>query len=240
MNTAGGLSGLVRSFQLALVVEGLRPSTVRHYVSDTRRFVNRTNNQSPRKVTAGHVREFILEYQKTHAPKTVREMQLALRKFFRFLVAEGEIARDPTASIKLMPFRVTPQPTYSESEVRQLLLVCDSKTRTGARDRAIITVLYDTAVREGELISMGLPDWERRRVRVSGKTGVRDVPLGLTALQRRAPAQLTRIPATGAGSDRAAPGGRGCTNIASGSVHGGRSRPLAGGGRRGRRGDRVT
>ena len=29
MDTAGGLSGLVRSFELALVVEGLRPSTVR-------------------------------------------------------------------------------------------------------------------------------------------------------------------------------------------------------------------
>ena len=137
MDTAGGLSGLVRSFELALIVEGLRPSTVRHYCSDARAFSSRTNNQSPRKVTAGHVREFILEYQQTHAPKTVREMQLALRKFFRFLVAEGEMGRDPTASIKLMPYRVTPQPTYSEAEVRQLLLVCDSKTRIGARDRAI-------------------------------------------------------------------------------------------------------
>ena len=33
-------------------------------------------------------------------------------------------------------------------------------------------------VREGELVSMGLPDWEKRIVRVDGKTGVRDVPLG--------------------------------------------------------------
>ncbi len=143
MDTAGGLSGLVRSFQLALIVEGLRPSTVRHYVSDARRFVAHSNNQSPRKVTAGDIREFILEYQETHAPKTMREMQLALRKFFRFLVAEDEITRDPTASIKLMPYRVTPQPTYSEAEVKQLLLVCDPKARIGARDRAIITVLYD-------------------------------------------------------------------------------------------------
>ncbi|MCH8162332.1 MAG: site-specific integrase [Chloroflexi bacterium] len=161
----------------------MRPRTISNYLGDTRRFAKRTNNQSPRKVTAVDVREFILEYQQTHAPKTVREMQLALRKFFRFLVAEGEIARDPTASIKLMPYRVTPQPTYSEAEVKQLLLVCETRTLTGARDRAIITVLYDTAVREGELVSMGLPDWELRRVRVSGKTGTRDVPLGLTALQ---------------------------------------------------------
>ena len=38
-------------------------------------------------------------------------------------------------------------------------------------------------VREGELVSMGLSDWEKRIVRVDGKTGVRDVPLGTATLQ---------------------------------------------------------
>ena len=47
----------------------------------------------------------------------------------------------------------------------------------------MLLVLFDTGVREGELVSMGLPDWERRRVRVTGKTGTRDVPLGIATLQ---------------------------------------------------------
>jgi integrase len=85
--------------------------------------------------------------------------------------------------MKLATFRVEPQPTYSEPEVKRLLLACDSKTLGGIRDKALILTLFDTGVREGELVSMGLPQWERRIARVDGKTGVRDVPLGTATLQ---------------------------------------------------------
>ena len=46
-----------------------------------------------------------------------------------------------------------------------------------------MTVLFDTGAREGEIVSMGLPDWELRTVRVDGKTGKRQVYLGVAALQ---------------------------------------------------------
>ena len=48
-------------------------------------------------------------------------------------------------------------------------------------------VLFDTGVREGDLVSMAMPDWDQRLVRVEGKPGVRIVPLGtvdLRALER--------------------------------------------------------
>ena len=47
----------------------------------------------------------------------------------------------------------------------------------------MILTLFDTGVREGELVSMGLPDFEKATVRVEGKTGVRFVPLGMATLQ---------------------------------------------------------
>ena len=47
----------------------------------------------------------------------------------------------------------------------------------------MLLVLFDTGVRTGELVSMTMPDWERRQIRVSGKTGVRNVPLGTATLQ---------------------------------------------------------
>jgi len=183
MHTAGGFAALQRGFRLALTVEGLRPSTIAHYVRDVQRFTAHVGDRSPRLVTAADVRAFLAHFQDGHSPKTVREAQLALRRFFRFVVHEGEIRRDPTVDMKLASFRVSPQPTYSEAEVKRLLLACDSRTLEGIRDRALVLTLFDTGVREGELVSMGLPDWERRIVRVDGKTGVRDVPLGTTTLQ---------------------------------------------------------
>lgn len=183
MDKAGGLAVLVRAFKLALTVEGLRPSTIRHYVKDVEAFAAFIGSKSPRSITAADIRAYLAQFQDGHSPKTVREAQLALRRLFRFLVREGEIRHDPTRDMKLMNPRVAPQPTYTEAEVKRLLLACDTRTLTGLRDRALLMVLFDTGVREGELVSMGLPDWDRRLVRVEGKTGVRFVPLGTAALQ---------------------------------------------------------
>jgi site-specific recombinase XerD len=183
METAGGFSGLLRGFRLALSVEGLRTSTVEHYVRDAQRFAAHVDHRSPRSITTADLRAYLVGFQADHAPKTIREAQLALRRFFRFLLQEGEIRRDPTSDMKLVACRVDPQPTYTEVEVKRLLLVCDTKTLEGIRNRALLLTLFDAGVREGELVSMGLPDWERRRVTVEGKTGVRAVPLGIATLQ---------------------------------------------------------
>ncbi len=57
-----------------------------------------------------------------------------------------------------MTFRVKPQATYSEVEVKKLVLVCDMPTRESLRDAAPVSVLFDTGAREGELVAMAVPD----------------------------------------------------------------------------------
>jgi site-specific recombinase XerD len=181
--TATGFPALIRAFELALTVEGLRPRTIGNYTGDVRRFFTFLGPRTARTVTSADVREWLVSVRESHAPKTVREAQLGLRRFFRFLKDEGEIRKDPTAEIKLVAPKSDPQPTYTEAEVRRLVLVCSPRSREGVRDRALLLTLFDTGVREGELVSMGLPDWERRRALVSGKTGARWVPFGLATLQ---------------------------------------------------------
>jgi integrase len=78
---------------------------------------------------------------------------------------------------------VTPQPTYTLDEVKKLLASCRVSTKEGVRNHAIISVLFDTGVRESELVSMGIPDWDNSTVWVDGKTGQRLVPLGTNALR---------------------------------------------------------
>ena len=136
----------------------------------------------PADITTNDVRVHIDALLSDVSPKTVAGVQLGLRRFFRFLVAEREIEHDPTAGMKLIKYRVTPQPTYSTPEVAQLLANCDQSTPNGVRDAAMITVLFDTGVRVGELVSMGVPNWDSRTVIVDGKTGIRIVPLGDTSL----------------------------------------------------------
>jgi len=183
MQTAVGFPVLIRAFRLALTVEGLRPHTVYNYTRDAERLATYFQSRTPKSISASDIRAYVVTLQERFAPKTVHEAQLAFRRFFRYLFREGEIRRDPTSDMKLMRYRVNPQPTYTEAEVRRLLAVCEQWTREGVRDRALVTVLFDAGAREGEIVSMGLPDWELRTVRVDGKTGKRQVYLGVAALQ---------------------------------------------------------
>ena len=183
MDTAAVWSAQVRGFRLALMVEGLRPHTIRNYVGPVERFAQELGDTPPQRVSPADVRLFTASLQERVSAKTVHEAQRGLRRFFRFLLEEAEIKSDPMREMRLVRYHVAPQPTYTEAEVKRLLLVCNMKSRDGLRDRALITVLFDTGVRVGELVSMGLPDWQRRVVRVDGKTGVRDVFLGTAALQ---------------------------------------------------------
>lgn len=183
MQRADGFPSLIRAFRLYLQVQGLSPSTVRHYCRDVEAMTRRFPDRRPGSLTPQDLRTYVRDLSEGRSPKTVREAQLALRRFFRFLKSEGEIKSDPVQDMKLMNFRVSPQPTYSEAEVKQLLLVAGTKTREGIRDAALVMILFDTGVREGELVSMGLPDFERRRVLVTGKTGARWVPIGVASLQ---------------------------------------------------------
>lgn len=184
MDTAGSFAVLQRSFTLYLQVQGLRPSTISHYTRDVRRLADFFDGQTPDSLDASDLRTFLASLQSRYAPKTVRETQLAIRKFFRFLLSEGETGSNPTDGFKLInPGPPEPQPTYTEAETKRLLLACSMQTNGGIRDRALLLVLFDTGVRVGELVSMQLPDWEHRQARVSGKTGVRNVPMGVATLQ---------------------------------------------------------
>ena len=57
-----------------------------------------SENVDPRSVTLVDVRAFLADFQEGQSAKTVREAQLALRRFFRFLVREGKIRRPPSSS----------------------------------------------------------------------------------------------------------------------------------------------
>ena len=151
MFRAYGYPELAHGFRLSLEVSGLRPTTIRNYTADARKFVEHYLDVPPSEVTPMHIRQYLALLKKRVSAKTVYEVQLALRKFFRFLVEEGEISGSPCDGIKLTRYRVDPQPLYRLDEIKALLASCASKTPSGIRDYAIVIVLFDTGVRVGGL-----------------------------------------------------------------------------------------
>ena len=124
-------------------------------------------------------------FQKDVSARTVARNLSTLRRFYRYLLRENEIAVDPTAEI-VSPKLGRPLPaSLTEPEVEHLLAAPDLGTPLGLRDRAILETFYATGLRVSELVNLRIAEVDvvTGVVRVMGKGGKeRMVPLGEAAI----------------------------------------------------------
>jgi integrase/recombinase XerD len=118
-----------------------------------------------------------------------------LRNFATYLLREGKISKDPTASLAL-PRQWQNLPKFlNHSEIDRLFEAPDPNTPNGVRDRAMVELLYSSGLRVSELCAVQLSDFnaELGVIRVVGKGNKqRLVPVG-----RSAAAALTLYQRTG-------------------------------------------
>ena len=109
-------------------------------------------------------------------PSTAWPYYRALRRLFNWAVQEGYLESSPLATIHFKP---PPEPSvegYTIDELKRLLAVCDLDIRSGARftgirNKAMLLLFVDSALRRAEMVNLRLSDLdlESRRVRVVGK-----------------------------------------------------------------------
>jgi integrase/recombinase XerD len=119
------------------------------------------------------------------APASIRRNVAALRSYFRFLVAEGHVVRDPTERLETPKrWRTLPQ-VLTVTEVDRLLATPSLDEPMAFRDRAMLELAYGAGLRVSEWIGIGVKDvlFEDQLVRVFGKgSKERLVPMGRKAL----------------------------------------------------------
>jgi integrase/recombinase XerD len=109
----------------------------------------------------------------------------SLRRFLRFAQQEGMLERDLLDGIHGPRLPQTLPRTLGPEESAALIAAVDTGTPLGARDRAMLEVLYGAGLRVSELVGLPLAGLDRRSglVRVFGKgSKERLVPLGEAAL----------------------------------------------------------
>lgn len=125
------------------------------------------------------------------APATLQRRSGAVRVFFRWARAQGLIDADPAAAMKSpkVPKRLPEALSQTDADT-MLTAIVDAagldESPTGARDVAILEVLYSSGLRVAELCGLDLDDIDRDRrvVRVLGKGNrQRSVPIGEPALR---------------------------------------------------------
>ena len=138
-------------------------------------------------VDVNTIRRYMAELGQNHYSKSTTARKLAtLRSFYKFLVKRDRVSSNPVISIKT-PKQDKKLPKFLEyEEVVRLLNTPPANTCLGARDRAILEVLYSTGMRVSELVSLNMDDVdflsEVIHIRGKGKKE-RICPIGSSALQ---------------------------------------------------------
>lgn len=113
-------------------------------------------------------------------------MLSGLKAFFRYLLFENLIKTDPTQHIAGPQLARKLPDTLSFPEIEALLNVIDLSTPGGARDRAMLEVLYGCGLRVSELLGLRLTHcfFDVGFIRILGKgSKVRLVPIGTDAIK---------------------------------------------------------
>ena len=134
-------------------------------------------------VTAGDIRAWLID-RASHgdSPTTLRLRLQALRALYRYLMRCGTVTVNPAAMVELAKLP-KPLPKFvRESTVDAVLDAdIDNDDFTQVRDRLIVMLLYETGIRQAELIGLqdAAVDTSKHELKVHGKRDKdRIVPFG--------------------------------------------------------------
>ena len=167
------------------------PHTLRSYASDLSQFIDylRTvdgEDGDPRSATAATVRRYLAHLrEKNYSRASIARKIASLRSFYKFLQREQEVEENPAGGVRTPKLKRRLPNFLDLAEVDRLLSMPRVNTFLGARDRAILELLYSTGMRISELVSL-----DRRNVDQFGEVALlqgkgrkeRMTPIGRPAL----------------------------------------------------------
>jgi len=179
----------ISQFESYLSAEkGLAKNTLLAYASDLKIFFVYLEKQTKKLLTLKHsdITEFLWELKLSgHQPRSVYRMMETLRQFYRFLVAEGYTANDPTSNLISPKIGLKLPDLLSFQEIERILHAASGQKDREIRNRAMLELLYAAGLRVSELVGLNADQIDSKLgfVRVIGKGNKeRIVPIGKTAL----------------------------------------------------------
>ena len=169
--------------------QGSSPRTQEAYQRDIQRFATFSTvrgGATPSTVSARILRDYIYHLKDLGlAPASIRRNISAVRTYFRFLLSEGHVVRDPSERLESpRRWRTLPE-VLTVEEVERLLAAPTLDDPLVFRDRAMLELGYGSGLRVSEWIELSVRDilFEEGLVRVFGKgSKERLVPMGRRAV----------------------------------------------------------
>jgi integrase/recombinase XerC len=119
------------------------------------------------------------------AGRSIQRCLSAARTFYRYLLREGVVSRNPFAGVPAPKAKKTLPKTLTAEQASHLVAI-GGDNPLAVRDRALLELLYSSGLRVGEVVALDLAhlDLKAGMVRVSGKGAkTRVLPVGRQARQ---------------------------------------------------------
>jgi integrase/recombinase XerD len=181
---------LLEPFRDHLSLEaGHSANTVESYFRDLTRLAQYASGRGaagPGELTAAQLRDFVFTLKDLGlSAGTIRRQVSAVHTYYRFLIGEGLVERDPSDRLQT-PRRGRQLPgTLSVAEVERLVTAPGIEQKLAWRDRALLELAYGAGLRVSELCGVAVGDlWMGEAlVRVLGKgSKERLVPIGRSVI----------------------------------------------------------
>ena len=168
---------------------GSSPRTQDAYARDVARFVEFAilkGAAAPLDVAPATLRAFVYHLKDLGlSPASIRRNVSAVRSYFRFLLGDGHVVRDPSERLDTPKRWRTLPDVLSVAEIQKLLAAPTMDDPLYFRDRAMLELAYGAGLRVSEWIGVGSRDvlLDEGLVRVFGKgSKERLVPIGRGAI----------------------------------------------------------
>lgn len=164
--------------------KGLSAHTIEAYGRDVRLFASLLPEKEWQKVRPEEILSFLSHLRdKAYASSSICRMLVAVKVFFRFLKKEGMISLDLGRYFETPKLWQLVPEVLSVEEVDRLLAAPEGGDRRGARDKAMLELLYATGMRVSELCGLRISDLSDAFVKVRGKgKKERMIPVGKRAI----------------------------------------------------------
>lgn len=195
MNDAGWIDRFIRHLEFE---RRLSPLTCKNYRRDLELLADwceQSGVSEWKDLDSEHVRAYAAaSFRKGQSGKSIQRRLSAARTFFRYLIREKEVRKNPIATVSA-PKGKKRLPDNLDADRMARLLQIPGDGPIVDRDRAMLELLYSSGLRLAELIDLNVGDVDMHdaTVRVTGK-GNKDriVPVGRQALKALRQWAITR------------------------------------------------
>jgi len=168
----------IKEFNSYLKVErGLSVNSVNAYITDLHKLVDFLNSGAyeglkPEDVTLAHLKGMMQWLtEKGISPRTQARIISGIKSFYKFLLLEEKIEKDPTALLETPKIGRKLPEILSVEEIDTIINSVDTKKPEGQRNKAILETLYSCGLRVSELINLKISNlfFETGFIKVEGK-----------------------------------------------------------------------